>query len=248
MSTWNTYHVNVFMNMISCLQTTYHVNVVMNTISGLHDMRFMNMLTWYGSCVQTYCFMCEWYVSCWRILVVQDHVFKSCTVDDHIVNTWWILWKHGWWVPYHLYISCTMLMVHWTWVTWLISCTHDTVTSCVVTKTYHVSCVVTKAGLSCVCVCTAQLAAHVSVSSTLQGHNLMSLAHDHIFGSESHTNGEIMSQWETCCWYTCTFGLGLRHKFPFTVTGLSYQDPISLFRFIKFIKTKFQRTPRLCRV
>ena len=153
MSTWNTYHVNVFMNMISCLQTTYHVNVVMNTISGLHDMRFMNMLTWYGSCVQTYCFMCEWYVSCWRILVVQDHVFKSCTVDDHIVNTWWILWKHGWWVPYHLYISCTMLMLHWTWVTWLISWTHDTVTSCVVTKTYHVSCVVTKAGLSCVCVC-----------------------------------------------------------------------------------------------
>ena len=59
---------------------------------------------------------------------------------------------------------------------------------------------------------------------------------------------EIMRQWETCCWYTCTFGLGLRHKFPFTVTGLSYQDPISLFRFIKFIKTKFQRTPRLCRV
>ena len=153
MSTWNTYHVNVFMNMISCLQTTYHVNVVMNTISGLHDMRFMNMLTWYGSCVQTYCFMCEWYVSCWRILVVQDHVFKSCTVDDHIVNTWWILWKHGWWVPYHLYISCTMLMLHWAWVTWLISWTHDTVTSCVVTKTYHVSCVVTKAGLSCVCVC-----------------------------------------------------------------------------------------------
>ena len=99
-----------------------------------------------------------------------------------------------------------------------------------------------------VCVCATQLAAHVSVSSTLQGHNLMSLAHDHIFGSESHTNGEIMSQWETCCWYTCTFGLGLRHKFPFTVTGLSYQDPISLFRFIKFIKTKFQRTPRLCRV
>ena len=100
----------------------------------------------------------------------------------------------------------------------------------------------------CVCVCTAQLAAHVSVSSTLQGHNLMSLAHDHIFGSESHTNGEIMRHWETCCWYTCTFGLGLRHKFPFTVTGLSYQDPISLFRFTKFIKTKFQRTPRLCRV
>lgn len=38
----------------------------------------------------------------------------------------------------------------------------------------------------CVCVRTTQLAAHVSVSSTLQGHNLMS--HDHIFGSESHTN------------------------------------------------------------
>lgn len=37
-----------------------------------------------------------------------------------------------------------------------------------------------------VCVCATQLAAHVSVSSTLQGHNLMS--HDHIFGSESHTN------------------------------------------------------------
>ena len=37
-----------------------------------------------------------------------------------------------------------------------------------------------------VCVCVTQLAAHVSVSSTLQGHNLMS--HDHIFGSESHTN------------------------------------------------------------
>ena len=98
----------------------------------------------------------------------------------------------------------------------------------------------------CACVRTTQLAAHVIVYSNLQGHNLMS--HDHIFGSESHTNGEIMSQWETCCWYTCTFGLGLRHKFPFTVTGLSYQDPISLFRFIKFIKTKFQRTPRLCRV
>lgn len=38
----------------------------------------------------------------------------------------------------------------------------------------------------CVCARTTQLAAHVSVSSTLQGHNLMS--HDHIFGSESHTN------------------------------------------------------------
>lgn len=44
-------------------------------------------------------------------------------------------------------------IIYWAWVTCLISWTHDTVTSCVVTKTYHVSCVVTKAGLSCVCVC-----------------------------------------------------------------------------------------------
>ncbi len=159
MSTWNTYHVNVIMNMMSCLQTTYHVNVFMNMISRWHDMQFVFMMTWYDSCVQTWQ-SCQHHIvscchvwSCWRSLVVQDHVFKSCTVDDHIVNTWWILWKHGWWVPYHLYISCTMLMLHWAWVTWLISLTHDTVTSCVVTKTYHVSCVVTKAGLSCVCVC-----------------------------------------------------------------------------------------------
>ncbi len=73
----------------------------------------------------------------------------------------------------------------------------------------------------------------------------------HFWGPESHTNvrnhesvGDLLLVYR----YTCTFGLGLRHKFPFTVTGLSYQDPICLFRFIKFIKTKFQRTPRLCRV
>ena len=72
-----------------------------------------------------------------------------------------------------------------------------------------------------------------------------------IICGESHTNvrnhesvGDLLLVYR----YTCTFGLGLRHKFPFTVTGLSYQDPICLFRFIKFIKTKFQRTPRLCRV
>ena len=94
----------------------------------------------------------------------------------------------------------------------------------------------------CACVRTTQLAAHVSVSSTLQGHK----CHMITFLGKVIQMWEIMSQWETCCWYTCTFGLG--HKFPFTVTGLSYQDPISLFRFIKFIKTKFQRTPRLCRV
>lgn len=94
----------------------------------------------------------------------------------------------------------------------------------------------------CVCVCTAQLAAHVSVSSTLQGHNLMSLAHDHIFGSESHTNvrnhetvGDLL--------------LVYLHFWSWTqVSVYRDQDPISLFRFIKFIKTKFQRTPRLCRV
>ena len=92
----------------------------------------------------------------------------------------------------------------------------------------------------CVCVCTAQLAAHVSVSSTLQGHNLMS--HDHIFGSESHTNvrnhetvGDLL--------------LVYLHFWSWTqVSVYRDQDPISLFRFIKFIKTKFQRTPRLCRV
>lgn len=62
-------------------------------------------------------------------------------------------------------------IIYWAWVTCLISWTHDTVTSCVVTKTYHVSCVVTKAGLTwAVCVCATQLTAHVSVSSTLQGH------------------------------------------------------------------------------
>ena len=92
----------------------------------------------------------------------------------------------------------------------------------------------------CVCVCTTQLAAHVSVSSTLQGHNLMS--HDHIFGSESHTNvrnhqtgGDLL--------------LVYLHFWSWTqVSVYRDQDPISLFRFIKFIKTKFQRTPRLCRV
>ena len=92
----------------------------------------------------------------------------------------------------------------------------------------------------CVCVRTTQLAAHVSVSSTLQGHNLMS--HDHIFGSESHTNvrnheamGDLL--------------LVYLHFWSWTqVSVYRDQDPISLFRFIKFIKTKFQRTPRLCRV
>ena len=44
--------------------------------------------------------------------------------------------------------------------------------------------------------------------------------------------------------------LGLVRDTSFrTVTGLSYQDPIKIsISLIKFIKTKFQRTPRLCRV
>lgn len=140
-------------------------------------------------------------------------------------------------------------IIYWTWVTCLISWTHDTVTSCVVTKTYHVSCVVTKAGLSCVCVCVQHNLRLMLVS--LQLFKDTNVTWSHFWGPESHTNvrnhesvGDLLLVYR----YTCTFGLGLRHKFPFTVTGLSYQDPICLFRFIKFIKTKFQRTPRLCRV
>ena len=59
-----------------------------------------------------------------------------------------------------------------------------------------------------------------------------------------------------CCWAykmlscihdsTSTLQGHMRHMLTFlvrTLTGLSYQDPISLFRFMKFINTKFQRTP-----
>ena len=68
------------------------------------------------------------------------------------------------------------------------------------------------------------------------------MSHDHIFGSESHTNvrnheamGDLL--------------LVYLHFWSWTqVSVYRDQDPISLFRFIKFIKTKFQRTPRLCRV
>ena len=73
MSTWNTYHVNVIMNMISCLQTTYHVNVFMNMISRLHDMQYVNMLTWYDSRVQSW-------QSC-------QHRIVSCVNDRYHVDT-----------------------------------------------------------------------------------------------------------------------------------------------------------------
>ena len=79
---------------------------------------------------RSHCFMCPRYTSCRRNLVVQDHVYMilyhqgpcTCYISrfaslqeqypsymipcimwhDHILNTRWILWKCGWWIPYHL--------------------------------------------------------------------------------------------------------------------------------------------------
>ena len=75
-----------------------HVNMICDLWTRWHDVLCVHTCK---SC-QHHIVSCVHDTSCWRSLVVQDHVFKSCTVDDHIVNTWWILWKHGWWVPYHL--------------------------------------------------------------------------------------------------------------------------------------------------
>ena len=50
-----------------------------------------------------------------------------------------------------------------------------------------------------------------------------------------------MRQWRPPVVMTSLWGLVRDATFR-TVTGLRYQDPISLFRFMKFINTKFQRT------
>jgi hypothetical protein len=153
---------------LTCSWIWYHVDMICDLWTRWHDVLCVHTCK---SC-QHHIVSCVYDTSCWRSLGVQDHVFKSCTVDDHIVNTWWILWKHGWWVPYHLYISCTMLMLHWAWVTWLISWTHDTVTSTHVSMSLEdISCVMCRyegRAELCVCVCTTQLADHVGVSSTGQ--------------------------------------------------------------------------------
>jgi len=142
---------------LTCSWIWYHVDMICDLWTRWHDV-------W---CVHT-CKSCQHHIvscvhdtSCWRSLVVQDHVFKSCTVDDHIVNTWWILWKHGWWVPYHLLSLSHVPHIMDTWYR-DIMCRYEDI-SCVMCRYEG------RAEL-CVCVCTTQLTAHVSVSSTLQGH------------------------------------------------------------------------------
>jgi len=180
----------------------------MNMISCWHDMRFVNTLTWCMMCpyVQivstSYCFMCSWYImltylsctrSCLQILY-RGWSYREYMMD--IMETWLMSTissiepesrasYHGHMIPWH-HVSLRSLV------------------------TYHVSCVVTTAGLSCVCVCVQHNLRLMLVS--LQLFKDTNATWSHFWGPESHTNvrnhesvGDLLLVYR----YTCTSSLAL---------------------------------------
>jgi len=181
---------------LTCSWIWYHVDMICDLWTRWHDVLCVHTCK---SC-QHHIVSCVYDTSCRRSLVVQDHVFKSCTVDDHIVNTWWILWKHGWWVPYHLLSLSHVPHIMDTWYR-DIMCRYEDI-SCVMCRYEG------RAELSCACVYNTTYGSCLCLFNSSRTQML----HDHIFGARKVIQmWEIMSQWETCCWYTgipALLGLG----------------------------------------